>query len=196
MARGRTRYRRPLVSPDDVLDMGNSGTAARLLCGILASHDIFSVMTGDASLRQTADAARHRAVEGLRGPLFSPVRAIVCRSPFKAPGMRLPISYRLPVASAQVKSAILLAGLNARGITEVEEPDATRDHSGKHAPPFRRHGHGQPARRYSRHIQLDGQPELRAADITVPGDPIVSRLPAGRGLAGPGFPYHAERHRP
>ena len=117
-----------LVEPEDVLDMGNSGTAARLLCGILASHPIFAVMTGDASLRRrpmrrvtdplTACGARFTAREGGRLPLA-------------VEGARdaLPLDYRVPVPSAQVKSAVLLCGLNAPGITRVEEPEATRDHS-------------------------------------------------------------------
>jgi 3-phosphoshikimate 1-carboxyvinyltransferase len=172
-----------LTPPDDVLDMGNSGTAARLLCGILASHDIFSVMTGDASLRQRP---MQRVITPLRacGARFT---ARGDRLPLAIQGARdaLPISYRLPVASAQVKSAILLAGLNARGITEVEEPEATRDHSENMLRHFgaavtvSRHGD-------SRHIQLAGQPELRAADITVPGDPSSAAFPLVAALLVPG----------
>src|SRR3954470_18229258 len=96
-----------LTEPADVLDMGNSGTAARLLCGILASHPIFSIMTGDASLRTrpmrrvidplTACGARFSSREGGRLPL-------AVRGPVEA----LPLDYRVPVPSAQVKSAVLL----------------------------------------------------------------------------------------
>ena len=117
-----------LTEPADVLDMGNSGTAARLLCGILASHPLFAVMTGDASLRGrpmrrvidplTATGARFIAREGGRLPLA-----------IQGAQDALPLDYRVPVPSAQVKSAVLLAGLNAPGITRVEEPEATRDHS-------------------------------------------------------------------
>jgi 3-phosphoshikimate 1-carboxyvinyltransferase len=173
-----------LTPPEDVLDMGNSGTAARLLCGILASHDIFSVMTGDASLRK-------RPMQRVIAPLKACGARFTARSgdrlPLAIQGARdaLPISYRLPVASAQVKSAILLAGLNARGITEVEEPEATRDHSENMLRHFgasvtvSRHGE-------SRHIQLAGQPELRAADITVPGDPSSAAFPLVAALLVPG----------
>src|SRR5580658_4716083 len=117
-----------LTEPADVLDMGNSGTAARLLCGILASHPLFAVITGDASLRGrpmrrvidplTATGARFSARAGGRLPLA-------------VQGARdaMPLDYRVPVPSAQVKSAVLLCGLNAPGITRVEEPEATRDHS-------------------------------------------------------------------
>jgi len=173
-----------LTPPEDVLDMGNSGTAARLLCGILASHDIFSVMTGDASLRK-------RPMQRVIAPLRACGARFTARGgdrlPLAIQGARdaLPISYRLPVASAQVKSAILLAGLNARGITEVEEPEATRDHSENMLRHFgaavtvSRHGD-------SRHIQLAGQPELRAADIAVPGDPSSAAFPIVAALLVPG----------
>ncbi len=173
-----------LTAPEDVLDMGNSGTAARLLCGILASHDIFSVMTGDASLR---NRPMQRVIEPLRacGAVFT-ARA-GGRLPLAIQGARdaLPLSYRLPVASAQVKSAILLAGLNARGVTEVEEPEATRDHSENMLRHFgakvtvTEHGR-------TRHISLTGQPELRGADVEVPGDPSSAAFPIVAGLLVPG----------
>ena len=117
-----------LTEPADVLDMGNSGTAARLLCGILASHPIFSVMTGDASLRR-------RPMRRVIDPLSACGARFASRSggllPLAVEGAHeaLPLDYRVPVPSAQVKSAVLLAGLNARGTTLVEEPEATRDHS-------------------------------------------------------------------
>src|SRR6202012_3614226 len=117
-----------LEEPADVLDMGNSGTAARLLTGILASHPFFSVMTGDASLRSrpmrrvtdplAACGAKFISGEGGRLPLA-----------IQGAAEALPLEYRVPVPSAQVKSACLLCGLNAPGITLIEEPEATRDHS-------------------------------------------------------------------
>ena len=173
-----------LTEPADVLDMGNSGTAARLLCGILATHPLFAVMTGDASLRRrpmrrvidplTATGARFASREGGRLPLA-------------VEGARdaLPLDYRVPVPSAQVKSAVLLAGLNASGVTRVEEPEATRDHSEN----MLRHfgatvqvelaGNG-------RIITLHGQPELRAADVVVPGDPSSAAFPLIAALLVPG----------
>lgn len=173
-----------LTEPADVLDMGNSGTAARLLAGILATHDFYSVMTGDASLRKrpmkrvidplTATGAQFFAREGGRLPL-----TIIgaCEA--------LPLTYKLPVASAQVKSAILLAGLNAPGITEVEEPEPTRDHSENMLRHFGAEvsvttaGHG-------RVIRLHGQPELRGADVAVPGDPSSAAFPLAACLLVPG----------
>ena len=169
-----------LAEPADVLDMGNSGTAARLLCGILASHPIFSVMTGDASLRRrpmrrvtdplSATGARFASREGGRLPLA-----------IEGAQQAMPLEYRLPVASAQVKSAVLRAGLNARGITLVIEPEATRDHSENMLRHFgatvsvEAEGHG-------RIIRLTGQPELRGADVAVPGDVSSAAFPLAAAL--------------
>ena len=173
-----------LTEPTDVLDMGNSGTAARLLCGILSTHPLFAVMTGDASLRGrpmrrvtdplAATGARFMTREGGRLPMA--IQGAVDA---------LPLEYRVPVPSAQVKSAVLLAGLNAPGITRVEEPEATRDHSEN----MLRHfgatvtvevaGNG-------RIITLVGQPELRAADVIVPGDPSSAAFPMVAALLVPG----------
>ena len=173
-----------LTAPEDVLDMGNSGTAARLLAGILASHDFFSVMTGDASLRKRP---MRRVIEPLRacGAVFSARPGE--RLPMSIQGARdaLPLTYRLPVASAQVKSAVLLAGLNARGVTELEEPEPTRDHSENMLRHFgatlvvERQGSG-------RVIRLVGQPELRGADVAVPGDPSSAAFPVVAALLVPG----------
>lgn len=164
-----------LTEPQDVLDMGNSGTAARLLCGILASHPLFAVMTGDASLRGrpmrrvidplTATGARFSAREGGRLPLA-----------IQGAREALPLDYRVPVPSAQVKSAVLLAGLNAPGITRVEEPEATRDHSENMLRHFGASVRVE-ASGAGRIIELDGQPELLAADVVVPGDPSSAAFP-------------------
>ncbi len=173
-----------LQEPADVLDMGNSGTAARLLCGLLAGHPIFSVMTGDASLRRrpmqrvitplSATGARFHAREGGRLPLA-----------IEGAEEPLPLDYRLPVASAQVKSACLLAGLCARGTTRVIEPEATRDHSENMLRHFgatvrvARDGHDTV-------IELDGQPELVAAAVKVPGDPSSAAFLIVAALTVPG----------
>jgi 3-phosphoshikimate 1-carboxyvinyltransferase len=173
-----------LTEPADVLDMGNSGTAARLLCGILATHPLFAVMTGDASLRRrpmrrvieplSATGARFASREGGRLPLA-----------IEGARDALPLEYRVPVPSAQVKSAVLLAGLNAPGITRVEEPEATRDHSENMLRHF-----GATVRveiaGAGRIIELQGQPELRAADVVVPGDPSSAAFPLVAALLVPG----------
>ncbi len=173
-----------LTEPADVLDMGNSGTAARLLAGILATHEIYAVMTGDASLRKRPMG---RVVEPLKASGAQFFARAGNRLPLTILGARdpLPITYRLPVASAQVKSAILLAGLNARGITEVEEPEPTRDHSENMLTHFGAEVKVTQAGR-GRIIRLTGQPELRAADVVVPGDPSSAAFPIAAGLLVPG----------
>jgi 3-phosphoshikimate 1-carboxyvinyltransferase len=173
-----------LVEPEDVLDMGNSGTAARLLTGMLASHDLFAVMTGDASLRR-------RPMRRVTEPLSECGARFTSRAggrlPLAIEGAKeaTPLHYRLPVASAQVKSAILLAGLNARGMTVVEEPAATRDHSEN----MLRHFGAElqvEIQGAGRIITLRGQPELRAADVVVPGDPSSAAFPLVAALLVPG----------
>ena len=173
-----------LAEPEDVLDMGNSGTAARLLAGVLASHPIFAVMTGDGSLRRRP-MQRVIAPLSLCGARFASREG--GRLPLAIEGARdpLPIEYRLPVASAQVKSAVLLAGLAAPGHTIVEEPDPTRDHTEN----MLRHFGATvqiAAQGSGRIITLVGQPELRAADIIVPGDPSSAAFPLAAALIVPG----------
>ena len=173
-----------LTEPADVLDMGNSGTAARLICGLLAGHPIFAVMTGDASLRR-------RPMKRVTDPLAATGAQFWGREggrlPLAIQGARepLPLDYRLPVASAQVKSACLLAGLCAPGTTRIVEPEATRDHSENMLRHFgatvqvAREGHG-------RVIELTGQPELRAAPVMVPGDPSSAAFFIVAALVVPG----------
>jgi len=173
-----------LIEPDNVLDMGNSGTAARLLCGILASHDLFAVLTGDASLRR-------RPMRRVTDPLAACGARFQSRAggrlPLAIQGARdaLPLEYTLPVASAQVKSALLLAGLNAPGWTRITEPEPTRDHSENMLRHFgaevvvEHQGRG-------RLISLMGQPELVAADVLVPGDPSSAAFPLVAALLVPG----------
>ncbi|MBS0224498.1 MAG: 3-phosphoshikimate 1-carboxyvinyltransferase [Proteobacteria bacterium] len=157
--------------PQDVLDLGNSGTSARLLSGILASHPFTSFMTGDGSLRRrpmqrvieplSRMGARFQARQGERMPL-----AIVGTDEM------VPIEYELPVASAQVKSCILLAGLNTAGETTVIEPLATRDHTERMLRHFGAEIRVAPVEGATgKRITVVGWPELKARDIAVPGDP-------------------------
>ncbi len=177
-----------LVAPEDVLDLGNSGTGARLMMGILASHPLTAVLTGDASLR-SRPMARVAAPLQLVGATISAREG--CRLPLTLTGSAdpLPIRYRLPVASAQVKSAVLLAGLNAPGETTVIEPEPTRDHSER----MLRHFGAEVAVEdvvddgaEIRQIRLNGQPELSAAAVQVPGDPSSAAFPAVAALLLPG----------
>lgn len=159
-----------LTEPADVLDMGNSGTAARLLSGLLASHGITSVMTGDASLRR-------RPMKRVMSPLEGTGALFLAREGGRLPlaiqgnGTPSPLQYRLPVASAQVKSAVLLAGLNAVGETRVEEPVPTRDHTENMLRHFGAQVQVEKTPEGGRLIRLEGKPRLIARDVTVPGDP-------------------------
>ena len=173
-----------LVEPADVLDLGNSGTAARLLTGILASHPFFSVLTGDASLRR-------RPMQRVTDPLTACGARFSSRAggrlPLAVEGARdaLPLEYRVPVPSAQVKSALLLCGLNAPGLTRIEELEATRDHSENMLRHFGADVTVQADGR-ARIITLAGQPELRAADVAVPGDPSSAAFLLVAALLVPG----------
>lgn len=178
-----------LREPDDILDMGNSGTAARLLLGILAGHPIRCMMTGDASLRSrpmgrvtdplTAMGARIETRDGGRLPLM-----------IQGADMVLPITYELPVPSAQVKSAVLLAGLMARGETAVIESVATRDHTERMLTHFGGKVSREALADGGSRIAVTGEPELTAADILVPADPSSAAFPLVAAVLVPGSEVH------
>ena len=174
-----------LAEPDDLLDLGNAGTAARLLLGILATHSITAFVTGDASLRRRPMG---RVVEPLSrfGARF--VTREGARLPLVVSGAAdpVPISYRLPVPSAQVKSSVLLAGLNSPGATTVLEPQATRDHTERMLRHFGAMVDSEPAEGGGKRITVGGHPELAAAPIAVPGDPSSAAFPLIAALIVPG----------
>ncbi|MGW8188707.1 3-phosphoshikimate 1-carboxyvinyltransferase [Sphingomonas hankookensis] len=173
-----------LLQPATALEMGNSGTSTRLLMGLVSSHAITATFTGDASLSKrpmgrvieplSQMGAEFTASPGGRLPLM--LRGIV---------PAVPIDYTLPVASAQVKSAILLAGLNTPGITRVVEPVPTRDHSERMLTGFgaKLTVEETPAGRV---IELHGEAELQPQTITVPGDPSSAAFPVVAALLVPG----------
>ena len=165
-----------LGEPEDILDLGNSGTAARLLLGILATHPITAFVTGDVSLRRRPMG---RVVEPLSrfGARF--VAREGARLPLAISGATNPIAitYRLPVPSAQVKSAVLFAGLNAPGTTTVIEPQPTRDHTERMLDHFGATVTTEPIEGGGKRITLQGYPELAAAPIAVPGDPSSAAFP-------------------
>ena len=174
-----------LIEPEDLLDLGNSGTSARLLLGILATHPITAFVTGDASLRRRPMG---RIVEPLSriGARF--VTREGARLPLAISGAAdpVPISYHLPVPSAQVKSAILLAGLNTPGTTTVIEPQPTRDHTERMLRHFGATVTTEPVEGGGKRITLEGYPELAAAPIAVPGDPSSAAFPLIAALIIPG----------
>ncbi|MBB3692541.1 3-phosphoshikimate 1-carboxyvinyltransferase [Sphingomonas sp. BK580] len=158
-----------LLQPAQALDMGNSGTSTRLLMGLVASHAISATFVGDASL---SGRPMGRVITPLAQMGADIAAAPGGRLPLTVRGLvpAVPIAYELPVASAQVKSAVLLAGLNTPGVTRVIEPVPTRDHSERMLAGFGARLTVEQGSR-GRVIALEGEAELRAQAITVPGDP-------------------------
>lgn len=158
-----------LLEPKTALDMGNSGTSTRLLLGLVASHDITATFTGDASL---SGRPMKRVIDplSLMGASFEASAGGTLPLMLRGASPAVPITYRLPVASAQVKSAVLLAGLNTPGITRVIEPVPTRDHTERMLTGFGAklevgEENGETV------IAIHGEAELTPMDVTVPGDP-------------------------
>ena len=158
-----------LLQPKTALEMGNSGTSTRLLMGLVASHPITATFTGDASL---SGRPMGRVIDPLAQMGADITASPGGRLPLMVRGLcpAVPISYTLPVASAQVKSAVLLAGLNTPGITRVIEPVATRDHSERMLRGFGA-TIGIEHTNHGRIISITGEAELTPQTITVPGDP-------------------------
>ena len=174
-----------LAEPAEVLDLGNSGTGARLLMGLLATHPFDSFLTGDRSLRRRPMA---RILEPVRRMGADAVARSGDRLPLVVLGAAdpVPIVYRSPVASAQVKSAVLLAGLNAPGATTVVEPQPTRDHTERmlrHVGAELRIGRDADG---ARTVAVAGYPELAACDLEVPGDVSSAAFPGVAALLLPG----------
>jgi len=173
-----------LLQPRQALDMGNSGTSTRLLMGLVASHAVTATFIGDASLSKRPMG---RVIEPLSRMGASFASAPGGRLPATLTGAcpALPIRYVLPVASAQVKSAVLLAGLNTPGRTTVVERIATRDHSERML-----RGFGAEVRvedtPEGAAISITGEAELRPQAITVPGDPSSAAFPLVAALIVPG----------
>jgi 3-phosphoshikimate 1-carboxyvinyltransferase len=174
-----------LSEPAGLLDMGNSGTGARLLMGLVASHPFTCFFTGDASLCS-------RPMKRVTDPLTRTGARFVARSGGRLPlavvgtDRPLPITYTLPVASAQVKSAILLAGLNTPGETTVIEREPTRDHTELMLRNFGATVTVTALPDGGRSITLVGQPELTGRSMVVPADPSSAAFPAVAALIVPG----------
>ena len=175
-----------LAQPQAALDFGNSGTGSRLLMGAVAGCPITVVFDGDASLR-TRPMRR----------ILDPLELMGARTIDQAEGGRLPltlqgarypipIEYEAPVPSAQLKSAVLLAGLNAPGATTVIEKEATRDHTEKLLKHFGASVRISSSGANGRRITLEGQPELEAAPVAVPADPSSAAFPLVAALIVPG----------
>ncbi|MET1046277.1 MAG: 3-phosphoshikimate 1-carboxyvinyltransferase [Hyphomicrobium sp.] len=173
-----------LRSPDGPLDFGNSGTGTRLMMGVVAGHPITVTMAGDASLSR-------RPMRRVLAPLIEMGLNILepgketLPLTLKGTSELMPIVYRLPVPSAQVKSAVLIAGLHAAGKTTVIEREPTRDHTERMLRHFgatiTAHANGDET-----HITVEGDAELAGKDIVVPGDPSSAAFLAAAALIVPG----------
>jgi len=180
-----------LSEPADILDMGNSGTSARLIAGLLSAYPFTSFMTGDASLRR-------RPMDRVTKPLSQTGAKFITRAGGRLPmaisgtPLPMPLTYNSPIASAQVKSAVMLAGLHAPGITTVTEPTASRDHTERM---FRYFGvdvgvktglPGGEAGDSAYKVTVKGRPELAGRPINVPADPSSAAFLVVAALLVPG----------
>lgn len=174
-----------LQEPDQVLDMGNSGTSTRLLMGLVGGHNITAQFTGDASLTK-------RPMNRVIRPLETMGTKVVAREggllPLSITGPKdaLPIEYKLPIASAQVKSAVMLAGLSAMGRSSVIETTPTRDHTENMLRAF-----GVPVEVEKRDdgseaIHVTGQVDLKGTTVHVPSDPSSAAFPTVAALINKG----------
>ena len=174
-----------LLQPATALDMGNSGTSTRLLMGLIASHALTATFIGDASLSKRPMG---RVIEPLSLMGADITASPGDRLPLMVRGAcpAVPIIYTLPVASAQVKSAILLAGLNTPGITRVIEPVPTRDHSERMLAGFGAELNVESDPAGIRTISIRGEAELSPQNIIVPGDPSSAAFLVVAALLVPG----------
>jgi 3-phosphoshikimate 1-carboxyvinyltransferase len=156
---------RGLSEPDDVLDVGNSGTTTRLLLGILAGQEFMSVITGDGSLRSRPMGRVVEPLNLMGACIMGRSRGLMAPLAIQGTADLNSLTWRLPVASAQVKSAILLAGLHASGITSVVQPVPSRDHTERMLLAF---GAAITVDRLT--VRIEGGTQLQGQKVRVPGD--------------------------
>ena len=174
-----------LLEPDAPFDFGNSGTGCRLCMGLFGAYDFPTTYTGDASLSS-------RPMNRILNPLREMGVQVLAEAgegrlpiTLRGPWQTAPIEYRVPMASAQVKSAVLLAGLNTPGITTVIEPHLTRDHTEKMLQGFGAELEVETSVTGERRISLVGQGKLTGQDMTVPADPSSAAFPLVAALIVP-----------
>jgi len=175
-----------LLAPSRPLDCGNSGSTLRILTGVLAGHDLTAELIGDKSL---SSRPMRRIIEPLE-LMGAKIESTDGRAPLKVHGSAklTPINYKLPVASAQVKSAILFAGLNATGRTTVIETSPSRDHTERLF-----NGFGVPVRTHDLSIVIDGPARLSGGRITIPGDVSSAAYFVAAAMLLPGSDLTIER---
>jgi len=175
-----------LLAPRETLDFGNAGTGSRLMMGVVGGHGICARFDGDSSLRK-------RPMRRILDPLLLMGATVVSEAaggcfPVELAGTSepIPITYQTPVASAQIKSAVLLAGLNSPGNTTVIESEASRDHTEKMLLHFGAEVQSEPFGAYGRRVVLKGRPNLAPAAVIIPADPSSAAFPLVAALIVPG----------
>jgi 3-phosphoshikimate 1-carboxyvinyltransferase len=173
------------AEPAGALDFGNSGTGCRLMLGAVAGCPITAMFDGDASLRKRP---MQRVLDPLQRIGAHALKSSAGRLPLTLAGAHdpIPIVFEPPVPSAQLKSAVLLAGLAAPGETVVIEAEATRDHTERMLLHFGADVRVEPVGKHGRRIALTGQPELTPQPIVVPADPSSAAFPLVAALVTPG----------
>ena len=190
LAAGRWRVRGVgvggLKSPAGVLDFGNAGTGSRLMMGVVGGSNVEATFDGDASLRSRPMRRILDPLEKMGATVVSQAEGGRVPLTIRGPSRAVPITYETPAPSAQIKSAVLLAGLNAPGVTTVIEREATRDHTERMLRAFGAQVTVEPHGAHGRAIRLVGEPELKPADISVPADPSSAAFPLVAALITPG----------
>jgi 3-phosphoshikimate 1-carboxyvinyltransferase len=175
-----------LLAPTHPLDFGNAGTGSRLMMGVVGGHAVTATFDGDASLRKRPMRRILDPLTLMGAQVLAQAEGGRCPIVLKGTGEPAPIVYRTPVASAQIKSAVLLAGLNAPGDTTVIETEASRDHTEKMLVHFGAEVFVVPEGAAGRRITLKGRPELRPRPVFVPADPSSAAFPLVAALITPG----------
>jgi 3-phosphoshikimate 1-carboxyvinyltransferase len=175
-----------LLAPREPLDFGNSGTGMRLMMGVVGGHAIVAAFDGDASLRKRPMRRILDPLALMGAEVLSEATGGCCPIVLKGTSEPIPIEYYPPVASAQIKSAVLLAGLNSPGRTSVIEAEASRDHTEKMLKHFGASIRVEAIGPHGRKITLDGRPELHPAPVIVPADPSSAAFPLVAATIAPG----------
>ncbi|MFV0281205.1 MAG: 3-phosphoshikimate 1-carboxyvinyltransferase [Rhodoblastus sp.] len=175
-----------LLSPAETLDFGNAGTGSRLMMGVVGGHALKVRFDGDASLRKRPMRRILDPLELMGARVLEQADGGRCPVLLQGAAEPAPIEYRTPVASAQIKSAVLLAGLNGPGRTVVIEAQASRDHTEKMLSHFGATVTSEPFGDAGRRIALEGRPQLAPAPVIVPADPSSAAFALVAALVTPG----------
>ena len=190
LGEGRWRIAGPglgaLLAPTGLLDFGNAGTGSRLMMGVVAGHAVTAAFDGDASLRKRPMRRILDPLERMGADVLAQMEGGRCPITLRGTAEPIPIDYETPVASAQIKSAILLCGLNSPGRVTVREKEASRDHTEKMLTHFGADVRVEPWGEAGRAVTLTGRPKLTPAPVVVPADPSSAAFAMVAALIVPG----------